>query len=111
MVASHSVRQQIAFYASTPSYAPVMELHGWGNTREELSRLAARSRWGEMPPLISDEMLDVFAVSGAWSELPGKIMARYEGLLDRVMYYLHFVPGEMDDQWRQAVKSFRVANE
>ncbi len=105
--ASHPIRQQIAFYASTPSYAPVMELHGWGDTREQLSRLAAKGRWGEMPSLISDEMLDVFAISGTWLELPDKIMARYEGLLDRVMYYLPFVPGDMDERWRWIVKAFK----
>jgi len=105
--ASHLVRQQIAFYASTPSYAPVMELHGWGDTRERLSRLAAKGRWGEMPSLVTDEMLDVFALSGTWEDLPGLIMTRYEGLLDRVMYYLPFVPGDMDDRWRWIVEAFK----
>ncbi len=107
VAASRPVRQQIAFYASTPSYAPVMELHGWGDTREQLSRLAAKGRWEEMPSLISDEMLDVFAVSGTWEELPGRIMARYDGLLDRVMYYFPFVPGQMDDRWRLVVAAFK----
>ncbi|GAB4543242.1 MAG: LLM class F420-dependent oxidoreductase [Anaerolineae bacterium] len=107
--ASRRVRQQIAFYASTPSYAPVMELHGWGDIREQLSRLAARRRWSEMPALISDEMLELFALSGRWDELPGLIMSRYEGLLDRVMYYLPFLPGEMDGQWRQAISAFKDA--
>jgi probable F420-dependent oxidoreductase len=106
--ASQSVRQQIAFYASTPSYAPVMELHGWGDTREQLSRLAAKGRWEEMPSLISDEMLEVFALRGTWEELPGKIIARYDGLLDRVMYYLPFIPGQMDDRWRQVVEAFKA---
>lgn len=105
--ASYPVRQQIAFYASTPSYAPVMEIHGWGDTREQLSRLAAKGRWDEMPSLISDEMLDVFAISGTWDELPSKIMARYRGLLDRVMYYLPFVPGDMEEEWRQAIEAFK----
>jgi hypothetical protein len=41
--------------------------------------------------------------------LPGKIMARYEGLLNRVMYYLPFVPGEMDDQWRKAIEAFKAS--
>jgi probable F420-dependent oxidoreductase len=107
--ASHLVRQQIAFYASTPSYAPVMELHGWGDTRQRLSRLAAKGRWGEMPDLVTDEMLDEFALSGTWEELPGLIMTRYEGLLDRVMYYLPFVPGEMDDRWRGIIEAFTSA--
>jgi probable F420-dependent oxidoreductase len=105
--ASYLVRQQIAFYASTPSYAPVMELHGWGDTRQQLSRLAAKRRWAEMPTLIRDEMLDEFALSGTWEELPGLIMTRYAGLLDRVMYYLPFVPGEMDDRWRAVIKAFK----
>jgi probable F420-dependent oxidoreductase len=107
--ASHLVRQQIAFYASTPSYAPVMELHGWGDTRQRLSRLAAKGRWGEMPDLVTDEMLDEFVLSGTWEELPGLIMTRYEGLLDRVMYYLPFVPGEMDDRWRGIIEAFTSA--
>lgn len=111
IAASHPIRQQIAFYASTPSYAPVMELHDWGGTREQLSRLAAKGRWGEMPSLISDEMLSVFAISGRWAELPGKIMTRYQGLLDRVMYYLPFIPGDMDDRWRGAIESFKDANQ
>lgn len=107
--ASRRVRQQIAFYASTPSYAPVMELHGWGDIREQLSRLAAKRRWAEMPALISEEMLEVFALSGRWEELPGMIKTRYEGVLDRVMYYLPFLPGEMDGQWRQAIQAFKDA--
>ena len=106
--AARRVRQQIAFYASTPSYAPVMDLHGWGGTREQLSRLAAKGHWEEMPALIGDEMLDVFAVSGTWAELPAKIVARYAGLLDRVMYYLPFVPGEMDERWRETIQAFKV---
>jgi hypothetical protein len=52
-------------------------------------------------------MLETFALSGPWEELPTLIMARYEGLLDRVMYYLPFLPGEMDDQWRRAIEAFR----
>lgn len=107
--ASRRVRQQIAFYASTPSYAPVMELHGWGDVREQLSRLAAKRRWAEMPALVSDEMLDVFALNGPWEELPGMIKTRYEGVLDRVMYYLPFLPGEMDGQWRRAIQAFKDA--
>lgn len=107
--AGHLVREQVAFYASTPSYAPVMELHGWGDTRQRLSRLAAKGRWAEMPALVSDEMLDVFALSGTWEELPGLITARYDGLLDRVMYYLPFVPGAMDDRWRGVIEAFKRA--
>ena len=56
------VRSQIAFYASTPSYRAVMALHGWDEIADQLSGLAGRGQWLEMPGLISDEMLDSFAV-------------------------------------------------
>ena len=101
-------RQQISFYASTPSYKVVMDLHGWGQTAEQLSALAARGQWGEMPKLISDDMMDTFVVRGDWAEIPGKIKARYAGdLLDRVSYYLPFVPGENDAGWQATVAGFK----
>ena len=103
-----SVRQQIAFYASTPSYRGVLEIHGWGAVGEQLSGLAARQRWDEMPALISDYMLEQYAVVGRWADLPGLIQRRFGGLLDRAMYYLPFAAGQMDDRWRQAVAGFRT---
>jgi probable F420-dependent oxidoreductase len=102
-----SVRQQISFYASTPSYRPVLELHGWGELSEQLGRLAVRQRWHEMPALISDEMLDVFAVQGTWAEIGPAIRRRYGGLLDRVTLYLPFRPGERDGSWRRALAAVR----
>src|SRR4030095_1767262 len=49
-------RAQLSFYASTPSYRPVMDLHGWASVAEKLSADAARGEWAEMPLLITDEM-------------------------------------------------------
>ena len=94
------VRQQIAFYASTPSYRPVMALHGWETVAADLSALAARGRWGEMPALITDEILETFAVSGSPQTLPGVLSQRYEGRIDRLALYLPFIPGQRDDFWK-----------
>ena len=102
------VRQQLSFYMSTPAYKSVLALHGWDETARRLGELARRGRWEEMPGLISDEMLDVFAVSGTWVELPGKIQRRYGRLLDRVSYYLPFVPRENEDGWRASIEGFRA---
>ena len=98
-----AVRQQIAFYASTPTYHPVFELHGWRGIAEELSSLAARGEWGAMPPLITDTMLAEFAEEGEWAALPAKIQARYDGLLDRAMYYFDLP----DDVAKMTVREFR----
>lgn len=101
------IRQQIAFYASTPPYRPVFEIEGWGETAEQLRNLAARGQWDDMPSLVTDTMLDAFALRGAWAELPGKVLQKYHRLLDRVSYYFPIVPGENEDGWRATVAGFR----
>ncbi|MCU0495498.1 MAG: TIGR03617 family F420-dependent LLM class oxidoreductase [Chloroflexaceae bacterium] len=99
------VRQQISFYASTPTYRAVLECHGWESVGEELSNLAAQQRWAEMPALISDEMLDAFAIEAAPERLGRALVQRYGGLLDRVALYMPFVPGQHDDFWRGLVQA------
>src|SRR5690606_27411744 len=59
-----AIRKQIAFYGSTPAYRPVLELHGWGELQDELNRMSKEDRWEEMGTLITDEILDAFAVVG-----------------------------------------------
>ncbi len=93
------VRQQIAFYASTPSYRLVFDLHGWSAVAERLSRMAARGEWDEMGALITDDMLHAFAVDAAWDELPQVLTQRYAGLLDRIALYYPFRP-EAQEAWR-----------
>jgi probable F420-dependent oxidoreductase len=100
------IRAQIAFYASTPSYRPVMALHGWETEAEKLSSLAARGKWDEMPFLITDEMLSTFAVVAEPQGLAAALNKRYEGMVDRLGLYLPFTPGEKDDFWRTVVKGF-----
>lgn len=107
--AREEVRAQIAFYASTPTYRPVLETHGWGATGEELSRLASRGRWNEMPALITDEMLDAFAVTAPWDQLAQRVAERCKGVLDRVMYYLPFQPDLDAERWKEQVEAFRAA--
>lgn len=97
------VRNQIAFYSSTPSYRAVLECHGWAAVGEQLSQLAAKQRWNEMPALVSDEMLHAFAVEAAPEALGIALRDRYDGLLDRIALYLPFVPGQMDAFWRGLV--------
>ncbi len=97
------VRQQIAFYASTPTYRVVLDVHGWGEVGERLSRLAARKRWDEMPALITDEMLHVYAVEAPWEQLGQALRNRYNGILDRIALYYPFRPEEAD-HWRMLIQ-------
>ena len=99
-------RMQIAFYASTPSYRPVMELHGWGGTAEQLSAFAARSEWAEMPMLVTDEMLNEFCLVTEETNLARDLKSRYEGLADRLTLYTPFKPGDRDEWWKGLTKEF-----
>ncbi len=56
--------------------------------------------------MVTDEMMDTLAVSGTWRELPGKIQAKYGNLLDRVSYYLPYIPGENEEGWRATIQGF-----
>ena len=99
-------RMQIAFYASTPSYKSVMDLHGWGETAEKLSGFAAKGEWAEMPMLITDEMLNEFCLMTTQENLANDLKKRYAGIADRLTLYTPFVPGEKDDWWRKLAKAF-----
>jgi probable F420-dependent oxidoreductase len=100
-----SVRAQISFYASTPTYRTVLEAHGWEEVGDRLNALAREKKWREMPALVSDEMLATYATEAAPDELGATLKERYDGLIDRVALYLPFVPGERDEFWRTVVGS------
>lgn len=100
------VRGQISFYAATPSYRPVLALHGWEETSEALSSLAARKQWEAMPALISDEMLAELAVLSSEADLAEALRSRYAGLTDRLTLYLPFIPGERVTFWREITAAF-----
>lgn len=79
-------KSHIAFYASTPTYKAVMDLHGWSEVREKLSQLARDGKWNEMWQHISDEMLHEIAVVAPPDELAGRVKERYAGIADRICF-------------------------
>ena len=99
-------RAQISFYASTPSYRPVMDLHGWVDVAEKLSAHAAKGEWAEMPMLITDEMLSEFCLVTDESNLAGELKKRYAGIADRLTLYTPFVPEERDEWWKRLAQQF-----
>jgi probable F420-dependent oxidoreductase len=86
------VKRQIAYYASTRTYARVLDLHGWGDVPGTLHEMTVQNRWDEIGTVITDEMLEEFAVVGRPEEIPAKLQARYEGLVNRIALYHRDVP-------------------
>lgn len=81
-----AVRAQVAFYASTPSYRPVLEASGWG-FGPELSAMSKRGEWDRMPALIGDDVLAEVGVVAPIEGLAAAIKQRYGDRVQRVGFY------------------------
>lgn len=99
------VRQQIAFYASTRTYAPVLAAHGWEALTSELHALSLRGQWKAMAELVTDEMLEAYTVTGTYEDLGERLRRRYAGLLDRVSLYRPLPLAPSDPRWAALVRA------
>ncbi|WP_240732757.1 TIGR03617 family F420-dependent LLM class oxidoreductase [Halioglobus maricola] len=79
-----SARNQIAFYASTPAYLPVLECHGWEHLQKQANTMMREGKWAELNDLIDDDMLNTFAVVGTPAEVAVKIKDRFHGKVERI---------------------------
>ena len=101
-----AVKQQIAFYGSTPAYRPVLELHGWGELQDELKAMTKRGEWDRMGELIDDELVDTFAVVGTPEEAIAEVLRRYGDIATRITLAL---PPERDEErWRGLFETLRA---
>jgi probable F420-dependent oxidoreductase len=80
-------KKQIAFYASTPAYRRVLELHGWGDVQPELTRLSKRDGWDQMGDLIDDDILRTFSVVGAPAEVGAQLRDKFGDIVQRLSCY------------------------
>ena len=103
-----TVKAQLAFYASTPAYKGVLEQHGWEDLHPEFHRLSKENKWVEMADLISDEMLNAFAVvTEDQSKIPELVTSRYGHLID-VWMQTHQLPTvELQSKLVQEIESYK----
>jgi probable F420-dependent oxidoreductase len=105
--AAQGVKQQIAFYGSTPAYRGVLELHGWGDLQPELNGLSKQGRWVEMGELIDDEILQTFAVVADPEGVGAELKRRYGGIVDRCSFY---APYRSDpERWTRVIDDLKSA--
>jgi probable F420-dependent oxidoreductase len=83
--AARALKQRIAFYASTRTYHAVLEYHGWTDVGLKLHELSRQGKWREMPDVISDEMLEEWAIVGTWDELAPRVRERCGPLFSTVL--------------------------
>jgi probable F420-dependent oxidoreductase len=102
------VREQIAFYGSTPAYHEVLAVVGLEDLGKELHRMSRAGEWQQMGALVTDEIVNMFAVRASLDELPQRLIERWGGKVDRLV--AHFpLPDEMADGIRQCADALEGA--
>ena len=100
-----ATKERIAFYGSTPAYRGVLESIGVGDLQGELNTMSKQGRWKEMGHLISDDILDAFAVVGEPNDIAPEMLRRYGSFTDRTSATF---PVSDDDERRGIIAALRA---
>ncbi|MQY28780.1 TIGR03617 family F420-dependent LLM class oxidoreductase [Nocardia aurantia] len=82
-----AVGRLIAFYGSTPAYAPVLEVQGWAELMPALNALSKAGRYADMRALITPEMVATIAVVGTPEQCAEQIRDRFGAYAGEVCCY------------------------
>ena len=101
------IRARVAFYASTPAYLAAFETEGYGEVARTLQGHARGQRWDKMPGLVTDEMLDAYAVIGTYDEIAARLHARYGHLATSLEFAIPPSAAGDDAMLRELIDSLR----
>lgn len=110
---ARQVRQQLGFYGSTPAYAFQFDRLGFDGLGGRLNALLKTGDIAGQAALLTDDVVDQFAVRSTWSGLAGALLERYRGRADRLVAY-HAQPMWQRDpeslaRWGQVAKELQAA--
>ena len=103
--AAAGTRQQIAFYGSTPAYRGVLDIHGWGGLQDELNTLSKQGKWVEMGNLITDDILNTFAVVGEPGTIAPELHRRYGDVISRISFYAPYKANP--ETWKPVIEAIK----
>lgn len=84
-------RAQVGFYASTPAYRVMLDVHGWGDLQPQLQALVREKRWSDLAAAVPDEVLAAFVCIGSPQEAAAQLRRRSTGV-DRLALSLFASP-------------------
>ena len=99
-----SVRRQIAFYGSTPSYLAVLEHHGYAALGKKLNSLMREGDVEKMISLIPEGLIDSLAIVDKPDSIGQRLRERYDGILDRVSLYLAMEDESKFQSWENLIE-------
>ena len=101
---------QIAFYATTRTYRPVLDLHGFGELVGDLREAFGNGDLARMAE-IAMPMVDTYAVAGPEDECRARL-SEFDGLVDRILLGGAWVgpdPTAIAENYRRILETFRPA--
>lgn len=101
---------QIAFYATTRTYTPVLALHGFDDLVPPLREAFGSGDLGEMAKLALP-MVDTYAIAGPEDECRARL-AEFDGIIDRVVIGGAWVGPDQEaiaENYRRLLNTFRPA--
>lgn len=106
-------KSQIAFYGSTKNYAFQFDMLGFDGTSARLNERLKAGDVAGMAELITDEMLEHYAVVSTWDDLADQLVQRYQGVAARVVMYLAEEMIQRDPatlgRWGEVARAVRAA--
>jgi probable F420-dependent oxidoreductase len=111
-LARREVKLQIAFYSTTRTYTPILELHDRAHIVPDLRAAFEKKDKDAMVALIDDEFCDAVAVAGSAAEVREKVK-RWDSIADRLMVagpWYGPSPERMFENYQALVETFGPAN-
>jgi probable F420-dependent oxidoreductase len=106
-------RTTIGFYGATPNYSFQFDDLGHTGLRDKLRDALRANDNARAQALITDEILDQFAVVAKWDDVADRMIARYKGVAARLVIYLasHWreIDGKTLDRWGEVARAVRKA--
>ena len=103
------IREQIAFYASTPSYRALLRHHGMEDLGKQLSQTMRAGEIDKMAAMVPDKLLAEVTISADYGQLGPLLRQRYDGLVQRIATYYPIPNDEPVERWAAVVKGFNTA--
>jgi len=103
----------IGFYGATPNYAFQFDDLGHVGLRDKLSANLKAGDSAKSEALITDEILDQFAIVARWDDVADRMIERYKGIAARLVIYLASHWREVDpkvlERWGEVARAVRKA--
>jgi probable F420-dependent oxidoreductase len=106
--AKQALKQHISFYASTRTYHGVLEHHGWQDLGAQLHQLSKEGKWTELPKLITDDMLEEWAIIATYDDFAKAVKLRCDGLFSTVLLDLPSSLRKDEDRVKSIVAELRA---